>query len=294
MMIKSMTAFAVAEEAGDDLKVNVEIKTYNSRYLDIFLKLTKGYQMLEEKVKTLITENLSRGRIDIKINLDDTAEDVFAFEVDEIKAKAYYQALNALKEQLHISGELPLEWILTKDDLIKPKPKEIDIESVWGFLKKVLLKTLRDLNDMRSKEGAYIAEDFKHRLDLIGGHLDQIESQSQGLLELYQERLKNRIAVLAGGDVVLDEGRIEQEAAMIADRSDIAEEITRVRSHLTQFGVIMEADEPSGHKLNFLLQELNREFNTIGSKTRRTEVSHRVVEIKSELEKLREQVQNIE
>ena len=169
-----------------------------------------------------------------------------------------------------------------------------DIEGVWRFLKEVLLNTLGDINDMRSKEGAYIAEDFKHRLDLIGRHLDRIESQSRGLLEIYQERLKHRIAVLAGDGVVLDEGRIEQEAAMIADKSDIAEEISRVRSHLTRFGVIMEADEPSGHKLNFLLQELNREFNTIGSKTRKTEVSHRVVEVKSELEKLREQVQNIE
>ena len=270
------------------------IKTYNSRYLDIFITITKGYQVLEEKVKSLLSKTLSRGRVDVKIKIADTSEGVLAFEVDEAKAEAYSEAMHALKNLLNIPGELPLQWILARDDLIKPKERQINVENVWQVVKECILEALADLDDMRSNEGAYIDRDFRYRLDLIAKYMDRIESESQGLLRIYQERLKQRITLLIDDRVILDDGRIEQEAAIMADKSDIAEEIIRVRSHLVQFGSIMDNDGPCGQKLNFLLQELNREINTIGSKTGKTAISHCVVDVKSELEKLREQVQNIE
>jgi uncharacterized protein (TIGR00255 family) len=153
---------------------------------------------------------------------------------------------------------------------------------------------LADIDAMRQKEGAFIADDFKERLQSLKDSIDQIETDSSGLLEQYRQRLMERISVLTEQRVSMDEGRIEQEAAFLADKSDISEEIIRVRSHLAQFEAIMSAAAPSGHKLNFLLQEINREINTIGSKSAKTDISHRVVNVKSELEKIREQVQNVE
>ena len=154
--------------------------------------------------------------------------------------------------------------------------------------------TVDDLNAMQQVEGDHLAADFAQRLELIEETVSTIESESEGLVERYRERLEERIAKLTGGMVEIDEGRIAQEAAFLADRSDIDEEIVRARSHVKQFREIMDGPEPGGRKLNFLLQEFNREFNTMGSKTGNTSVSHRIVAVKSELEKLREQVQNVE
>jgi len=293
-MIKSMTAYADIEKSVDDISIKVEIRTYNSRHLDIQLRMTQGYRVLEDKLKLQIAKTIARGRIDVKIHIHDLSETAVAFEVDEAKARAYHQALNTLKDLLGQEGSLPLEWIVSRNDLIRPKETESDVDSVWTHLTECMQGVLLAVDDMRKNEGAYMANDFRERLQFLHKSIDRIASESSGLLEQYKQRLMERISVLTEDRVSLDEGRIEQEAAFLADRSDISEEIIRVRSHLVQFEAIMAADAPAGHKLNFLLQEINREFNTIGSKTGKTDISHIVVDVKSELEKIREQVQNVE
>ena len=293
-MIKSMTAYADTERTMDDISIKVEIRTYNSRHLDIQLRMTPGYQTLEEKLKTQISAFVARGRIDVKIQINDMSEAAVAFEVDEAKAKAYHQALKSLKELLGLEGAVPLEWISARNDLIRPKEKEADMDKTWEFLADCMQDVLGAVDTMRQKEGAFIANDFRERIQFLKDSIDQIEVDSSGLLEQYKQRLMERISVLTEQLVTLDEGRIEQEAAFLTDKSDISEEIIRTRSHLAQFEAIMAAEAPSGHKLNFLMQEINREFNTIGSKSGKTSISHIVVNVKSELEKIREQVQNVE
>lgn len=293
-MIKSMTAFSNTERTIDDISIKVEIRTYNSRHLDIQLRVTPGYQVLEEKLKTLISGCVARGRVDVKIRIDDLSEAGASFEVDEVKARAYHQALKTLKKILDMEGSMPMEWVTARNDLIRPKEVESDVDKIWAYLADCMQEVLTGINAMRQKEGAFIADDFRDRLQSLKESIDQIETDSSGLLERYKQRLMERISVLTEQRVSLDEGRIEQEAAFLADKCDISEEIIRVRSHLAQFEAIMAAEAPSGHKLNFLMQEINREFNTIGSKSAKTDISHMVVNVKSELEKIREQVQNVE
>ena len=293
-MIKSMTAFANIEQTMDDISIKVEIRTYNSRYLDIQLRMTPGYQVLEERIKTLISGCVARGRVDVKLHIDDLSETAVAFEVDEAKARAFHQALKTLKKLLDLEGPVPMEWVTARNDLIKPKEVASDVDKTWACLADCMQKVLADVDAMRSKEGAFIANDFRQRLRFLKECIDQIEADSSGLLEHYKQRLMERISILTEQRVDLDDGRVEQEAAFLTDKSDISEEIVRVRSHLAQFEAIITAGDPSGHKLNFLMQEINREFNTIGSKSAKTDISHMVVNVKSELEKIREQVQNVE
>jgi len=293
-MIKSMTAYAGADKNEDSLNVQIEIRTYNSRHLDMKMRLSPGYLPIEEKLKTLIAETVARGRVEVKVVIRDEAETSFLYEVDAGKARAFHKAIGELNDILGISGHFPYDLMVSRGEVIRPAETERDIPRAWKVVEPCVREALASLNGMRLREGAYIAEDFAMRLERIEGHLVDIRENSHGLLELYQNRLRERIARLTKDVVKIDAGRIEQEAALLADKSDISEEIVRAGSHIEQFRAIMAEDKPSGQKLNFLLQELNREFNTIGSKTGSADVSHLVVEVKSELEKLREQVQNIE
>ncbi|TFG89758.1 MAG: DUF1732 domain-containing protein, partial [Candidatus Atribacteria bacterium] len=231
---------------------------------------------------------------EVKIELRDKNNRIREFEIDEGKAAAYYDALMRLKGILQISTEIPIEIIAGAEGVIKPAEVEKDTESEWPLIGDCLNEAMERIDEMRIKEGEHITRDFIIRLDDIGSSLSRIEEESRGLPLYYQERLKERISALTRDTVVLDGGRIAQEAAFLADRCDISEEIVRARSHISQFYLIMNSGEPAGRKMNFLLQELNREFNTFGSKTEKAIVSHTVVDVKSEIEKIREQVQNIE
>ncbi len=290
----SMTAYARAECKVDKFTAVIEIHSYNSKYLDIMLRLPHGYESLESEMKSVISENISRGRIEIKTRLMDDSDDAYTFEINESKAQSYLNALNKLKTLLKADKDIPLELVATSNGIIKPAETEKDLESHWPVILDCLQKAIVDLKHMRKKEGEFLFNDFKGRLDYIEESISMIEKESSDLLPLYQERLKERITALTKGIIEIDPGRIAQEAAILADKSDISEEIVRAKSHVKQFRKIMEAGEPAGRKLNFLLQEFNREFNTMGSKSGNTDVSHRIVSVKSELEKLREQVQNVE
>lgn len=293
-MIHSMTAFARAENMASDLSVCVEIRSYNSKYLDVSLRMPPGYGPLEERIKSLISGHVARGRIEIHVKIVDTSEAAVGFEVDQEKASAYYEALKGLKQSLGFSEKIPFDLIASVPGMIKPADKKVDLDTDWAVIKDCFTDAMTDLVAMRQKEGAYLEKDLRARLTTIEDHLAEIESTAGGLTAAYQERLTARITELTQGQVPLDPVRIAQEAAFLADKSDISEEIVRAKSHILQFRNILSAEGPAGRKTNFLLQEFNREFNTMGAKVGSAEASHMIVEVKSELEKIREQAQNVE
>jgi uncharacterized protein (TIGR00255 family) len=293
-MIKSMTAFARAEQIADPLSITIEVKSYNSRYLDVVLRLTHGYQDLEEKIRGLIAEKVARGRVEVKIQIVNVTQESHAFDINLTKAQAYHDVLVELKNRLNLPTDISLDLLANVSGIIIPAETSMDMENCWTVVRKCLNDAMGELVAMRQREGEFIAKDLLRCIDDIEKGLGHIRKSSAGLLNHYQERLKERIAALTRGLVEIDPVRIAQEAAFYADRSDISEETVRAQSHIHQFRKIVNSTEPSGRKLAFLLQEMNREFNTIGSKTENIEVSHGVVEIKGELEKIREQVQNIE
>ena len=293
-MIKSMTGFATAEITAGEMTVSADIRAYNSRHLDVVLRVSPGYMALEEKIKGLIAGKVDRGRLEVKIQIKDAAAGTVAFEIDWSRAEGMHAALVQLKNKFGLQDEIAMDHLLGVGGIIKPVETVDESEQLWPTIEDCLTRTLNDLDAMRRQEGNFIAGDLYVRLDYIEACLGEIKSGAADVLSQYQERLRERIAALTQESVELDPARLAQEAAYLADRSDISEEIVRAESHVKQFRLIMGSEEPGGRKLNFLLQELHREFNTIGSKIGHAKTSHRVVDVKSELEKIREQIQNVE
>ncbi len=293
-MLQSMTAFARSERHNADYEVVTEIRSYNSKNLDLLVRLPHFGQPLEERIKSMASRRLHRGRVDIRMEIREVGEGFRRFEIDLPKARAYHQALKKLRSEFKLEGAIGLEVMTAPGGIIKPADDEKDLETLWELMAAGLAEALDALIEMRGREGQSLAADFAKRLQTIEDRIAAVHTASRGLLEEYQQRLKERIAALTRGVVEIDPARIAQEAALLADRSDISEEIVRARSHLNQFRHIVAHETPAGRKLNFLIQEFNREFNTMGAKTGKAEVSHLVVELKTELEKIREQVQNVE
>ena len=293
-MMKSMTAYARAEKTADEINISTEIRSYNSRYLDVSLRIMHGFNVLEEKIKALIIKKIARGRIEMSLQINDGSDEAYNFEINIPKAKAYYDRLVQLKDQLGLHSEIAVDLLVREGGVIRSVEIDRDMDAVWPVVRDCVDEALNNLVEMRKKEGEFIALDITGRINRIEESVHLIEKESSDLLFHYQQRLKERIAALTRGMVEVDPERITQEAAFLADKSDISEEIVRVMSHIKQFRTIMNSEEPAGRKLNFLLQELHREFNTMGSKTEKAHVSHTIVEVKSELEKIREQLQNVE
>ena len=289
-----MTAFAGSDLADDKFSVNIEIRGYNSRHLDIALRLTQQYGALEEKIRKAIANRVGRGRVEIKISISESAETADAFSINESMASAYYDALVNLKERFALKSDIPLDLLAQKNGIIEQADPEIDVDQTWQVVEECANNALKHFDAMKITEGDALAIDLTARLDFIEACIIEIEKKTEGLLSRYQEKLKARITALTQGMIEIDPARTAQEAAFIADKSDISEELVRAKSHLKQFRQLMAAPEPSGRPLNFLLQEFNREFNTMGSKAGDADLAHIIVSAKTELEKIREQVQNIE
>jgi len=292
--MKSMTAYAEASCTENQIMAEIVIRSYNSRYIDLALHAPESCVRFEDRIKKLVTKKIVRGRIEIRISLKDEREDAVEFQIDEKKAKAYLKALHKLKDFLSLQSEIRMDHLLNIKDIIKLEGKKTDPELVWGVVEKALNQAVDTLNLMRDKEGRNLVEDLTARMLFIEKKLNTIEEQAETVPEIYRQRLIKRIAALTSNVDGLDPVRLSQEAAILADKSDISEEIVRSRSHIKQFREIISTDEPVGRKLNFLIQEFNREFNTMGSKAGKVELSHIIVDVKSELEKIREQIQNIE
>jgi uncharacterized protein (TIGR00255 family) len=292
-MLKSMTGFGRGEGETSLGKIFVESRSVNHRYCDISIKLPKRFVPFETRIKELIRSQVSRGRIDVSVKLDSTGEERVQLNVDFHLADQYYQALQSLKEKLQLKDKITLELLAGAKDLITAKEEAADLEPYWQEIAPILTRSFQDMDDMKRSEGASLAKDLKQRLEKIAQELEGIKQQYPSRLEAYRNRLHERLRSLLGG-VEVDPNRFQQEIALLAERTDITEEIVRAESHLAQFGNLLEADEPVGRKMDFLLQEINREVNTVSAKANDAQISQRVVEVKGELEKIREQVQNIE
>jgi len=293
-MIKSMTAFSQVSNTIDTITADVTIRSYNSRYLDIAYHGPESCQVFEEDIKKIIAKTHDRGRIEIRLSIQDDAKDLELFEVDEAKAFSYYQALKKIKEDLNLSAQISVENILTARNVILPSKKESNLESLWAAIAPAIETASLNLDLMRRQEGKNLYSDLAARIAYIEKSMEKIKKDAAGIPAIYKQRLMERILFLTADAEGLDPVRIAQEAAILADKSDVSEEIARLASHIKQFMEILDSNDSGGRKLNFLIQEFNREFNTIGSKAGNADLSHRVVDLKSELEKIREQVQNIE
>jgi uncharacterized protein (TIGR00255 family) len=292
-MIKSMTGYGRGEWQGDGKKLMVEIRAVNHRYCDISIRLPRRLNSLETQVRNLLRQRLSRGRIEVFVQVDESSLPEQKLELDLPLARDIYLALKTLQENLGIPGEVRLETMTGFRDIFSRKEAEPNLEKEWECLRTALEGALSGLEAMRGEEGIKLREDFRGRLAAIEKMAQQIEEKAPLALRACRDRLAQRVQDLSGG-LEIDENRLAQEVAFLAERSDITEELVRIRSHLTQFRDLLGRPEPAGRKLEFLLQEINREANTIGSKANDASIAHLGVEIKSELEKMREQVQNVE
>lgn len=294
-MIQSMTGYGRTESVVNMRKYTIEIKSLNHRYLEISLRLPASLVPLELDIKKRIGGRFTRGRIEANIRVDSDYGSVgeSRYELNLPLVRNYYELLVQLREELKIEDDITLGMIAAFRDAYVLKESGPDVSVIWGELEGVIERAMDALMEMRKKEGENIYRDLMVRIDLITKFLDSIALRSPQVVLDYQKRLGERIKELSGG-VALDDLRLIQEVAIIADRSDITEEIVRFKSHILQFGDLLESVDAAGRNIDFLLQEMNREINTIGSKSSDAEISRKVIEIKTELARIREQVQNIE
>jgi uncharacterized protein (TIGR00255 family) len=292
-MLKSMTGFGRAEGETTLGRVVVESRSVNHRYCDINTKLPKRLSFFENRIKEIIRSQVSRGRIDVSLRLDTVGEEKVQLSVDLELAQQYYRVLQDLREKLQLKDEVTLNLLAGAKDLITAKEESGDIEPYWQEILPILKQSFKNMDDMKRLEGESLTKDLKQRLEHIAQQLQIIKQQFPSHLKANLSRLHERLRSLLEG-MEIDPLRFQQEIAFLAERTDITEEIVRAESHLAQFSSLLEGNEPVGRKMDFLLQEIHREVNTVSSKVNDAEISQRVVEMKSELEKIREQVQNIE
>ena len=292
-MLKSMTGFGRAEGDTTLGKIFVESRSVNHRYCDINMKLPKRLTLFENRMKEMIRSQVSRGRIDVSLRMENSGEEKVQLSVDLDLAKQYYRVLHELKEKLQLKDDITLNLLAGAKDLIMTKEEIGDLEPYWQEVLRILEQSLKNMDDMKRLEGESLAHDLKQRLESIAEQFQMIKQQFPSRLEATLSRLHDRLRSLLEG-MEVDPSRFQQEIAFLAERTDITEEIVRAESHLAQFRTLLEGNEPVGRKMDFLLQEIHREVNTVSAKANDAEISQRVVETKSELEKIREQVQNIE
>jgi len=288
-----MTAYGSAESLKDSREFIVEIRSGNYRYREIVLRLPQSLQPFEEKVRSVVSSMVKRGRIEISIQIKDNGDKGLKLELNRPLVKAYINIFNELNEELGCKQSIDLSFFSQLKDVIITKQDSTDLETVWPNLEAVINKALLSMESMRINEGRALEKDFLKRLDRITRYIDEIRSRTKVIVESYRDKLMQRINKLIE-PIEINEDRIIQEVALMADRSDITEELIRVESHLEQFRNFINQDDVIGRRLDFLLQEINREVNTMGSKAADSLVSQLAVEIKAELEKLREQIQNVE
>lgn len=291
-MPRSMTGFGRAEAEYRDSRYTVEINTLNSRYLEYQIRIPKILAPLENEVKNLLNSMFKRGKIIITITQDqEQPED--SIILDEKKADAYFKIFNLLKEKYSLKPDLSLQDFAALPDLVKIEKEEEDLLEIWNNLRPVILQAAEAVDRMRVTEGENLTRDMVERLKNIEKYTGEIGDLSGENVKEYREKLKAKIAEILG-DTPVDENRLATEIAFFAEKSDITEECIRLRSHAEQFENSLKESGPVGKRLNFILQELNREANTAGSKSASYPISRRIISIKEEVERLREQVQNIE
>ena len=293
-MIRSMTGFGRSILPLDDRRYTIEIKTVNHRYNDISIRLPRYLICLEDSLRQLIAKSVSRGKIDVFVNVENLSENSKNIKVDEALAGSYVEEMRKLIETYGLKDDISATSLLRLPDVIVAS-NEIDEDQYWSELSKCASEALESLNRAREKEGNNLKNDLLSRLNEISNIIPEIEEKSAGLVDEYRKKLEARLDELNARGIV-DEARIGAELVLFADKSSVCEEITRLKSHIVSFTNYLNAtdDVPCGKKLDFLLQEMNREINTIGSKANCLDITNAVVFVKNEIENIREQVQNIE
>lgn len=294
-MIKSMTGFGKSEYTDGKRNITVEIKSVNHRYSDISVKMPRRYGFAEDKVKNAVKERIRRGKVDVSIMVENITENDVNIKLNTMLAKQYYENLLELRKEFAVEGDITLQFLAGLPDVMKAIPDVEDEEEITKAILIPVSEAAINLEKMRKVEGEKLAEDLIAKGHHIKEILDKIAQRAPQVSAYYTAKLRERISELIGGSVEVPEDRILVEAAIFADKCAIDEEITRLGSHLSQLeNIITKSTQPDGKKLDFLVQEMNREANTIGSKANDITITGYMLEIKSEIEKIREQVQNIE
>ncbi|KUO52451.1 MAG: hypothetical protein APF76_05300 [Desulfitibacter sp. BRH_c19] len=292
-MIKSMTGYGRGETTGEGRKWIVEAKSVNHRFLDISIKLPRGITLLEERIRGEIKKKIARGRIDVYVKIQDEGEQKRQVKLDKELSKAYYSALEEISDILPVMKEIKTMDIANMPEVLGIEEPEEDLDLYWSLLQKSLVNAIQQMVNMREKEGQELYKDLSLKADFIHGSCKHLKEQAPSVVNEYQDKLSKKLKdALSGWEV--DDNRLLTEVAIMSDRMSIDEEIVRLESHLKQLKKELLSGESVGRKLDFLIQELNREANTIGSKSSNYDISSLVVNIKTDIEKMREQVQNVE
>lgn len=292
-MVKSMTGYGRARETLNKRDITVEVRSVNNRYLDCAVKMPRAYIFAEDAIKARVQKAVSRGKVDVFVTIDTSAADVTVVAVNEPLARGYYEALMQLKTTFSMDGDVSPVALAKFPDVLTVTKADEDVETVSADICQVLDKALAAYNEMRAVEGRKLAEDIGGRVNTIEAVVGEVEERSPQTVAAYRERLEGKMREVLQSTTI-DEGRILTEAAIFADKIAVDEETVRLRSHIAQLRDMLCSEQPIGRKLDFLIQEVNRECNTIGSKCNDLTITQNVVNMKAEVEKIREQVQNIE
>lgn len=292
-MVRSMTGYGRHQELLDGMDITVEIKSVNHRYFEFFSRTPRTYGFLDEKLKSYVQSRVSRGKVECYVAVNNLEDESVVVEVNKSLAKGYFDAYKELSYTFGIDNNISAGQLARFNDVLVIRKQEEDEDKIWTAVKAVAEKAVDKFIAMRQTEGERLRDDICSRADLILSKVEFVEARSPETVKEYTEKLLSRMRDVIG-DINVDETRILTEAAIFADKIAVAEETVRLRSHLDQLKAFFESDEAIGRKMDFLVQEINREANTIGSKANDVEIARCVLDIKSEVEKIREQVQNIE
>lgn len=292
-MIESMTGYGKGEATKNGITFTVELRSVNNRFLEISSRVPRSLQQRENEIRDIVRSKIARGKITISVNKEEEENNELAISVDKERTKAIYRLLSQLRKTAKIKEPVKLEHLLHFSEIFTTQEVEED-ETEWKIFLQALHTALDDLKAMRMKEGAELSKDLKRRIEHLNATIDTVESLSVQRIPEERKKLQERIAAMLEDKSIIDNQRLELEIALLSDRLDVTEECVRFRSHNKFFLEALNSKESEGRKLNFLIQEMNREANTIGSKCNDVQIAHLVVGIKEELEKIREQLQNIE
>jgi uncharacterized protein (TIGR00255 family) len=292
--VSSMTGFGKGESSNEDIRFTVEIKTINNRYNDINIKIPKFIRGFEENIRKIAKNKISRGRIDIFVSYEVLAGSDTQIKVNEPIAIAYKKAIDELSSLLGLTGEPDLDTLLKMQDILEIQKTDGDSDKNWMTLEIAVNQAMDELTSMRRIEGDALSQDILKSVNQVEILIDEIYESAQTVVEEYKEKLEKRVSELIGNKYNLDDSKLYNEIVFFADRSDINEELVRLKSHMKQLVDTLAEGGVMGRKLDFILQEINRESNTIGSKSSTIKITQSSVEIKNHIEKMREQVQNIE
>jgi len=292
-MIKSMTGYGRGEKLFKDYKITIEIKSVNNRYLDSNIRLYKQYSFVEDSIRECLNNGISRGKVDVFVQYDTVENDDKVITLNSFVAKGYLDAMVAMSSELGIENDAKVSTLSRFPDVFNIEKPEQDKDKIIADTKEVMALAIEDITANRAREGARLYKFFNDTIEGLGEILSIISERSPATVEEYRTKMKERIEELLSG-VEVDENRLLTEVAIFSDKVNITEELVRFESHLKEFRALLESDIPVGRKLDFTIQELNREANTMGSKCNDFIIGKAVVDLKSEIEKLREQIQNIE